>query len=589
MKSRVFVRMTPIFCALAAGAMALAQNVPTVGEPGSSLPPAIAPGSSPTAPQPDGAQLDLDPAVTPFRSGGPGTGRSIYLTANELFSIQSMGILGALMNQSFDVVVYEGHGVEAAPGPALAIRSAVRGTGGFEWNDIVIPFVLEAGKDYIVHWRPTTSNTTWSNDLEYFNWGNSPTDDVDLDLVVIRDGREGHTSGSFANFVAPHMRVDPTMGAADLHAGIAPQNTGGPGTGRSIYLTADEDLLVTEIGILGDLVSQSFDVVVYRGAGVNAAPGPVVATASAVRGGGGFGWNDIPLNVKLYGGSDYIVHWRPTTSNTTWTTNLQYWPNWGNDPNDDVDLGPLTIRDGREGFDSQSFSNSYAPHMRLNLEQCTDLDARVAPQRTGGPGTGRSIYMTADANLTITGVGIRADLVPQSFDVVIYQGAGVGSAPGPVLAMESALVEGGGFGWNDIPIDFTFQAGQDYIVHWRPSTSNSSWTTDLEYWPNWGNSPTDDVDVGPVTIRDGREGFDSQSFSNSYAPHLRLKRAPLGVGCDPCDANCDGAVDAFDIEPFINILVGGGPGCSSCAADVNADGTVDAFDIEPFIECLVGP
>jgi hypothetical protein len=27
-------------------------------------------------------------------------------------------------------------------------------------------------------------------------------------------------------------------------------------------------------------------------------------------------------------------------------------------------------------------------------------------------------------------------------------------------------------------------------------------------------------------------------------------------GCEPCDANCDGAVDAFDIEPFINCLVG---------------------------------
>ncbi len=62
-----------------------------------------------------------------------------------------------------------------------------------------------------------------------------------------------------------------------------------------------------------------------------------------------------------------------------------------------------------------------------------------------------------------------------------------------------------------------------------------------------------------------------------------------GMGCDPCDTNCDGAIDAFDIEPFINILVGGGPGCSPCAADVDGNGTVDAFDIEPFINCLVGP
>jgi hypothetical protein len=62
-----------------------------------------------------------------------------------------------------------------------------------------------------------------------------------------------------------------------------------------------------------------------------------------------------------------------------------------------------------------------------------------------------------------------------------------------------------------------------------------------------------------------------------------------GGGCDPCDVNCDGAVDAFDIEPFIDILVNQTPGCSSCAADANEDGVVDAFDIEPFISCLVGP
>jgi hypothetical protein len=63
---------------------------------------------------------------------------------------------------------------------------------------------------------------------------------------------------------------------------------------------------------------------------------------------------------------------------------------------------------------------------------------------------------------------------------------------------------------------------------------------------------------------------------------------PSCGGCDPCDTNCDGVVDAFDIEPFINILLGG-QGCSSCAADVDGNGVVDAFDIEPFINCLVGP
>jgi hypothetical protein len=66
-------------------------------------------------------------------------------------------------------------------------------------------------------------------------------------------------------------------------------------------------------------------------------------------------------------------------------------------------------------------------------------------------------------------------------------------------------------------------------------------------------------------------------------------RVQLAGGCDPCDANCDGVVDAFDIEPFITLLTGGGSGCAPCTGDVNGDGAIDAFDIEPFIECLVGP
>jgi hypothetical protein len=61
-----------------------------------------------------------------------------------------------------------------------------------------------------------------------------------------------------------------------------------------------------------------------------------------------------------------------------------------------------------------------------------------------------------------------------------------------------------------------------------------------------------------------------------------------GCAFDPCDTNCDNVVDAFDIEPFISVLLGN-PGCSPCAADVNGDMVVDAFDIEPFIACLVGP
>ena len=56
--------------------------------------------------------------------------------------------------------------------------------------------------------------------------------------------------------------------------------------------------------------------------------------------------------------------------------------------------------------------------------------------------------------------------------------------------------------------------------------------------------------------------------------------------CDPCDMNCDGDINAFDIEPFLDLLFGGADPCAPCTGDANSDGNVDAFDIEPFLECL---
>ncbi len=54
--------------------------------------------------------------------------------------------------------------------------------------------------------------------------------------------------------------------------------------------------------------------------------------------------------------------------------------------------------------------------------------------------------------------------------------------------------------------------------------------------------------------------------------------------------NCDGDVNAFDIEPFLDLLFDPkARPCDTCTGDVNADGNIDALDIEPFLNCLFGP
>lgn len=59
--------------------------------------------------------------------------------------------------------------------------------------------------------------------------------------------------------------------------------------------------------------------------------------------------------------------------------------------------------------------------------------------------------------------------------------------------------------------------------------------------------------------------------------------------CLPCDTNCDGSVNGFDVESFAALLNGTGMACSSCAGDASGDGSVNGFDIAGFRACLGVP
>jgi hypothetical protein len=61
----------------------------------------------------------------------------------------------------------------------------------------------------------------------------------------------------------------------------------------------------------------------------------------------------------------------------------------------------------------------------------------------------------------------------------------------------------------------------------------------------------------------------------------------------PGDANCDGTVDFFDIDAFLQALfdpsgyAAAYPACAPLGtADVNNDGSVDFFDIDGFLAIL---
>ncbi len=154
-----------------------------------------------------------------------------------------------------------------------------------------------------------------------------------------------------------------------------------------------------------------------------------------------------------------------------------------------------------------------------------DLDPGRPPVSGGGGSTGRSIYLTAEETFTIQGVGLRGDILADSYDIVIYQGQGGTAAPGSALQMATENTGGRGDAFNDIGIGFTFQAGLDYIVNFRPSDGNGIWAVGFPHY-RWGDAPGDDVDLGLVTIRDGRAGFDADNWVNTVAPVMRLHTVP---------------------------------------------------------------
>ena len=106
-------------------------------------------------------------------------------------------------------------------------------------------------------------------------------------------------------------------------------------------------------------------------------------------------------------------------------------------------------------------------------------------------------------------------------------------------------------------------------------------------------SPYDDTTASPGVIyyywAKATNDCGTSGFSNGDSGYAEGSGYPLG------DLNCDGMLDAFDIDPFVLALTDPAgyaaafPNCDIMLADCNQDGVVDAFDIDPFVELLIGP
>lgn len=160
-----------------------------------------------------------------------------------------------------------------------------------------------------------------------------------------------------------------------------------------------------------------------------------------------------------------------------------------------------------------------------------------------GPGRGRAIGFEAERDFSVSSVGIMAGLTNESFEVVIYDSPD-GHTPGSVIYTTAATTGGTGYGWNDMTVSFTFEAGNFYVLNWRPADGGSSdWVTSpgMDFYHDNGLPYA----VGPITIVEGFEGFDAENASNLFHPHMRL--CETTEECDYCLEDSFGYVWCLDV------------------------------------------
>jgi alpha-amylase len=89
-------------------------------------------------------------------------------------------------------------------------------------------------------------------------------------------------------------------------------------------------------------------------------------------------------------------------------------------------------------------------------------------------------------------------------------------------------------------------------------------------------------------------GYPNPGFTPdmTFYPGNQFAVVPLSA---PGDVNCDGLVNSFDIDPFVQALLAPGdyatafPDCDISLADMNRDGMANSFDIDPFVDLILQP
>jgi hypothetical protein len=203
-----------------------------------------------------------------------------------------------------------------------------------------------------------------------------------------------------------------------------------------------------------------------------------------------------------------------------------------------------------------------------------------------GDGAPQDAVLLAEATAPIEAYSINTDemqpipiraTVSGSFFVGASVQTGPGAHPASMDQLGGTLAHESWFTDNTVPFDPTSLL-PDRIFTLDDIYCPGNWLLEVELQKGAdcnGNQVPDDCDIA--------SGISEDANGNGVPDECELL---LG------DVNCDGTVDAFDIDPFVMALVdpdafqAAYPACSLSHADINGDGAVNAFDIDAFVQCL---
>lgn len=161
-------------------------------------------------------------------------------------------------------------------------------------------------------------------------------------------------------------------------------------------------------------------------------------------------------------------------------------------------------------------------------------------------------------------------------------------------------------GWNEVYVRFgrwmycddSVPPAKDFLDVEVSADGGATWILAEHIWAmgDWVKHDIRVRDYVPLTPQ-FRMRFSINDTPNNSITEVALDGVWIhDRGCQPAallgDLNCDGAVNVFDIDPFVLALTDAAayaaayPDCDAMRADITGDGAVNVFDIDPFVSLL---